>query len=628
MAEERETHSENEKAKLIEKLANEEIAELKAELSIAKKQLGIQNRDNEKLADEIILSNKERDRLSDELIIANRERDDLADELEIACKEKDDLADELKIANKEKDDLADELTAANNNLSYEHGLKEKREEELTIASEEKSKQAAELTIANVLKAKLEAELLVAHIENAKRSSELAIAQREIEYHKSEEKKRSAELISANIEKAKIAAELVVANIEKAKLAAERVFISKGIKLSQEKEKLSEELAILKEELSYEIEKPEKFAEILEREESFQSLAESLPQIIWTTRADGWCTYFNHKWVDYTGLSHEESYGHGWNIPIHPEDRQAAWETWQNAIANKTEYSIECRLRRYDDTYHWWLIRGAPKMNAKGEISMWIGTCTDIEKIKETELALKQSEEQLLRLNADKDRFISVLGHDLKNPFTTLIGISELLVENIRVFSIDKTEVLLNHLRSASIDTFALLEDLLSWTNSQSGIMPFEPQIHHLSEIFKNVLEILNIHAGSKNIGINVSVIDNIYVFADINMLKTILRNLISNAIKFTNKGGTITIKAWDDPENVTISVSDNGIGILPEKLTNLFNIFHRQTTRGTDKESGTGMGLILCKEFVERHGGKIWVESKVGSGSDFKFTIPVTGINR
>lgn len=614
MNEEREAHSETEKAKLIEKLANEEIAELKAELSIAKKQLGNQNRDIEKLANELIIAKKDRDVLSDELISANKDRDELANE--------------LIIANKDNVELSDELITKNKDLSHEYEEKEKLEEELVITNEEKSKQAAELTIANVLKAKSEAELLVAHIENAKRSSELAIAQRELQYYKSEEKKLSADLISANIEKAKIAAELVVANIEKAKLAAERVFISKEIKLSQDKEKLSEELAVLKEELNNEIEKPEKFDEILEREESFRSLAESLPQIVWTARADGWCTYFNQKWVDYTGLSLEESYGHDWNIPFHPDDRQAAWETWQNAVANKTEYSIECRLRRYDGTYHWWLIRGAPKMNAKGDISMWIGTCTDIEKIKKTELALKQSEEQLLRLNADKDRFISVLGHDLKNPFTTLIGISELLVENIRVFSIDKTEILLNHLKSASIDTFALLEDLLSWTNSQSGIMPFEPQIHHLSEIFNNVLEILNIHAGSKNIGINVSVIDNIYVFADINMLKTILRNLISNAIKFTNKGGTITIKAWDDPENVTISVSDNGIGILPEKLTNLFNIFHRQTTRGTDKESGTGMGLILCKEFVERHGGKIWVESKVGSGSDFKFTIPVTGINR
>ena len=185
-------------------------------------------------------------------------------------------------------------------------------------------------------------------------------------------------------------------------------------------------------------------------------------------------------------------------------------------------------------------------------------------------------------------------------------------------------MLLNHLKDASIDTFALLEDLLKWTSTQSGKIPFKPQNLSFSDICKNILETLNKNADAKNITIKSSIIDNISVFADSDMLKTVLRNLVSNAIKFTNKGGTIIISTKENSENVTISVSDNGIGIIPDKLTNLFDISHRQTTRGTEKESGTGLGLILCKEFVEKNGGKIWVESEVGKGSDFKFTLPIS----
>jgi signal transduction histidine kinase len=242
-----------------------------------------------------------------------------------------------------------------------------------------------------------------------------------------------------------------------------------------------------------------------------------------------------------------------------------------------------------------------------------------------ELILTANElQQCLQDHIDKDLFISILAHDLRSPFTALIGISDLLIENTGVYGIDETKVLLNHLKNASQDTFSLLEDLLSWTRSQSGNMPCTPQILDLSDICKNVLESLKINAEAKNITIQISAIDNISVFADINMLKTVLRNLVMNAVKFTNKGGTVVINAEENSENVTISVSDNGIGISPDRLTKLFNISQRQTTKGTETECGTGFGLILCKEFVEKHGGKIWVESELGSGSDFKFTLPIS----
>lgn len=165
---------------------------------------------------------------------------------------------------------------------------------------------------------------------------------------------------------------------------------------------------------------------------------------------------------------------------------------------------------------------------------------------------------------------------------------------------------------------------LSIFSNQSGKIPFKPQILSFAVICKNILETLNATAYAKHITIKCSASDHISVFADMDMLKTIMRNLVSNAIKFTNNGGSIIIDAKENSGIVLVSVSDNGIGIKPDKLSNLFDISQKQTTKGTEEESGTGLGLILCKEFVEINGGKIWAESEYGKGSDFKFTLSLS----
>jgi len=237
--------------------------------------------------------------------------------------------------------------------------------------------------------------------------------------------------------------------------------------------------------------------------------------------------------------------------------------------------------------------------------------------------LKANETILEKLNADKDRFISILGHDLRSPFNALLGLSELLTENIRKYDIDKIEDFVNRINKSAGTTFNLLEDILMWARTQQGKIPFKPKILSFRNICMDILEILKPNADAKNITIKYNPADEINIFADIDMLQTVLRNLISNAIKFTNKNGAINISAEENPGNVTISVSDNGTGIAPDNLTKLFDISQIQTTTGTADEKGTGLGLILCKEFVEKHGGKIWIESEVGKGSDFKFTMPI-----
>jgi PAS domain S-box-containing protein len=251
------------------------------------------------------------------------------------------------------------------------------------------------------------------------------------------------------------------------------------------------------------------------------------------------------------------------------------------------------------------------------------TFIDITERMLAEKAVKESETKLRQLNSDKDRFISILGHDLKSPFNNILGFSEILTEDIHNLNSDEIEEIAKDINKSAKITNKLLEDILMWARTQQGSIPFKPQNLILSSTCSNILEILNPSAYAKNIELNYIASDEITVFADIDMLKTVLRNLVSNSIKFTSSGGKITINAEQNSGDITISVSDNGIGIPSDNLAKLFNISEVLSTKGTTGETGTGLGLLLCKEFVEKHGGKIWVESEQGKGSDFKFTLPL-----
>ena len=232
-------------------------------------------------------------------------------------------------------------------------------------------------------------------------------------------------------------------------------------------------------------------------------------------------------------------------------------------------------------------------------------------------------EELDQLNADKNLFISILAHDLRSPFTVLLGFSELLVENVRKYDIDVIEESLINIHKSAQSTFMLLEDLLKWARMQSGKIRFNPQKLNFPEICKDILEIFKPSADSKNISLQCLVLKETFIWADNDMFKAILRNIFSNAIKFTNEGGQIEIHSKKNQKDLTITITDTGIGITLDDLKKLFDISQIHSSKGTNEEEGSGLGLVLCKEFVEKNGGKIWVESEHGKGSKFIFTIPL-----
>jgi PAS domain S-box-containing protein len=253
----------------------------------------------------------------------------------------------------------------------------------------------------------------------------------------------------------------------------------------------------------------------------------------------------------------------------------------------------------------------------------VGVIHDITKRKKSEDSLKESEKQLKELNTTKDKLFSIIAHDLRSPFNSIIGFSELLTVNSTDLEPEEKEKFCSIINVAAKNTLILLDNLLNWAKSQTGQLHFNPEKALFSAVIQEIITLKKSLAKAKNITLEYSLSDEIEVYADINMLKTVLRNLISNAIKFTELGGNIRVLATLKDQHVEITISDDGIGMNEEKCIELFKIASNTTTIGTANENGSGLGLVLCKEFVEKNNGTIWVKSKEGKGSDFKFTLPL-----
>ena len=255
-----------------------------------------------------------------------------------------------------------------------------------------------------------------------------------------------------------------------------------------------------------------------------------------------------------------------------------------------------------------------------ELTMRVATHIEIKQSREK---IRKTNEQLKELNATKDKFFSIIAHDLKNPFNTLLGFSKLLFENAPNYTTDQIQQYAQIMNHTAKQSYALLENLMQWAKSQTEKIKIIPRNSSMNELLSITIPIVNGSALKKNITIESNISTEDIVYADNSLTATILRNLLTNAIKFTHANGKITVSTQRKDIFLEVSITDTGVGIEPMNIDKLFRIDSKVTSHGTDNEEGTGLGLILCKEFVEKQGGTIWAISEVGKGSTFTFTLPL-----
>jgi len=251
-----------------------------------------------------------------------------------------------------------------------------------------------------------------------------------------------------------------------------------------------------------------------------------------------------------------------------------------------------------------------------------GYIRDVTERREAERKLINQAEEMKELNATKDKFFSIISHDLRSPFQIFLGFTRMMAEELPTLTLDEIQKIAVSMRSSANNLFNLLENLLQWSQMQRGLSSFKPEPFILSNGIVAIIELVREAADKKKIALNYDVPEGLTVLADAQMFESLMHNLIFNAVKFTPKGGKISIVAKPMPDNsVEISIKDTGIGMNKNMVENLFRLDMQTNRKGTEGEPSTGLGLIICKDFVEKHGGKIWVESEEGKGTTFYFTL-------
>lgn len=323
------------------------------------------------------------------------------------------------------------------------------------------------------------------------------------------------------------------------------------------------------------------------------------------------------------LGYESGKRNGSNVFdfVHPDDREHIFIEFNELIMD-TDGVKTVEFRYLHDKGDWiWLEAKGQNLLSNKEINGIIVNSRDITQRKKAENALKESEAKYKELNATKDKFFSIISHDLKNPLNTIIGFLELALNKLKTKEYKKVYEYCALINQIAQQSFNLLDNLLNWSRLQTGTLSFTPELINFSDIVKDSMSLLRPVSNEKNIEVSVNVAKQLKILADSFMIETIIRNLLSNALKFTRKNGRIKISAIEQNDEILIEIEDTGVGIREKDIDKLFRIENNFSTTGTQNEKGTGLGLILCKEFIEKHGGRIWVESEINKGTKFMFTI-------
>ena len=316
---------------------------------------------------------------------------------------------------------------------------------------------------------------------------------------------------------------------------------------------------------------------------------------------------------------------GWSKLIHPEWKQMMNEYLMNhVIENHRPFDKEYKIIRESDGQGRWVHgKGELSFDTNGNLISMIGTIMDITKSKIAEEEIRLKNELLQVINAEKDKFFSILAHDLRGPLSSFVAVTQIITEEIQSMTLEEIKDITMSMKNDASNIYSLLENLLEWSRLKRNVMEFVKEKFDLHEKIISCILPVSEMATKKNIKISTSVPEDLVINADIHMFETIIRNLVSNAIKFTRPYGKINIVALKNQDNdIQISINDSGIGMTDELKSKLFLLNEKTNRKGTEGEPSSGLGLLLCKEFIEKHNGRIWVESTEGKGSTFTFTIP------
>jgi len=359
-----------------------------------------------------------------------------------------------------------------------------------------------------------------------------------------------------------------------------------------------------------------------KEKHYREIFEYSPIPYQSLDAEGNIIDVNPAWEKSTGYKKEEVFNKCFADFLGKEEKESFHEDY-TFFKEKGEISnLRFEFRKKDGSIIHAIYNGKVENNSNGKFIRTHCVFNDITIQVKAEKTLIESEQRLQELNSTKDKFFSIIAHDLKNPFNDLMGFTQLLSMNIDKYDKNKIDSFIKIIHQSSKLAYNLLENLLDWSRTQTGNLNFSPEEITIKELIIENINLLESTAANKNITIYPEFDYELSVYADKNMARTVIRNLISNAIKYTYQGGFIKISINKKGKFCEINISDNGIGISEENIPKLFKIDESYTTVGTEREKGTGLGLILCKEFVEKNGGIIKVKSELGKGSTFSFNLP------
>jgi len=381
-------------------------------------------------------------------------------------------------------------------------------------------------------------------------------------------------------------------------------------LIREKKILEEKIR----ERTSEIEQQKEMVE--ESEAKLSSTISSIDDLVFVLDKSGIFQEFYNQGKHKTLYSEAESYigKHFKNVGFPEWVVQNLTDAFSELMRKDSFEEFDYSFEKEDKTF-WFNAKISPRRNVKGVLSGITIVARDI-----TER--KQSEEQLKELNATKDTFFSILAHDLKNPFSSLHSMSEMMITSYQNLEEEERVMALKNIHKSAEQIFNLLENLLTWSNSQRGRIEYSPEKFNVSTLIQVNINLNKLPAEKKGVVLTTGIPDDLTAYGDREMINTVIRNLINNAVKFSNKGGIVEVKVHENNKLFEVIVCDNGVGIPAENVKKLFHIDQKYKSVGTAGESGTGLGLVLCKEFVDKNGGEIWCKTREGSWTEFHFTIP------